>query len=587
MDFITFVQTSRYREIPEGVDRGALQVLCKAMDRAGGIAKLLSNDDPMLESFPVPVIIQLSDAHRDYKAWKESATMLRRSLSARNLTLPDGATARAFNPGELMALDRTAGLCLRSGFADHAGWLAGVTAHIELWRAALKMSIDHGTIGISVKDSTHDDVELYEKFTTSREILRELKAHRWLAIRRGERVGVLELQIELPINGLRRQTATRLEILGQHAVKRGADLTCKELIEGDIATAVLATLDEFAKRQALESMRSAYLSLLATPPLVVDKLLCGHVSSTSTVSGLALLDKKGDVIESWDIAPDDDIASLVATVRETHKPTAAVLSVGRPDNQRLAAMEQAMEGLPLQRVLDLAMTDARRGLSLKSGPASAVVLGRRAIKPGREWGRVSPIALNLGQYTRDIDLEEMAPLLSEAKMVSSWERRQKRSTPRKGPALSAAAVLPTARRLNPMLKTVRDLRPGMTVEGIVTNVTKFGAFVNIGLQIEGMVHVSQLSEEYVDDPTLVVRVGQQVTARVLEIIPEKQRIALTLRPLPGLSMGDRPLGPKPMPGGRPAGDSQSQRPSPAARSGGGNKSRAAALADLNALFNKK
>lgn len=584
MDFITYVQTSRYREIPEGVDRGALQILCKAIDRSGGIAKLMTNDDPMLEPFPIPALVQLADAHRDYAAWKEAATALRRSLSSRNATLPDGATARAFTPSELRVLDRTAELCPRSGFGDHKSWLDGVNAHIELWRAAIKLSIDHGTIAISLKDPSHADAEEYARFASSREILRELKAHRWLAIRRGERLGVLELALELPINGLRRQTEARLEMLGMRAVKRGAETTSKELIEGEIAATVLTFLDDFAKRQSFETMRSAYLSLLATPPLIVERLLAGHISSTSTVAGLALLDKKGDVVESWDITPEDDIAALVSAAREAHNPDAAVLPVGRPDNQRLAIMEQAMAALPLQRILDVAMTEARKGLSLKSGSASAVVLGRRALKPGREWGRVSPIALNLGEYPRELEQEEMLPLLNEAKALSSWERRRKKGQPKRPQPLSSAAVLPTARRLNPMVKTARDLKPGMTVEGIVTNVTKFGAFVNIGLQIEGMVHVSQLSNDYVEDPNQVVRVGQQVTARVLEVIPEKQRIALTLKPMPDLSMRDRPGGGH-RPGDITRGPGESSGIGPS-RGPNSTKSRAAALADLAALFKK-
>jgi uncharacterized protein len=144
------------------------------------------------------------------------------------------------------------------------------------------------------------------------------------------------------------------------------------------------------------------------------------------------------------------------------------------------------------------------------------------------------------------------------------------------------------KRLNPLVKTVRDLKPGMMVDGVVTNLTRFGAFVNIGLSTEAMIHVSQLSTEFVDEPSQVVRIGQSVTARVLEVIPEKNRIALSLKPAP--VPGERSQAPR-----RESGQQAlppmiettgGPRSGPPSQSGGDKKSRSAALADLHALFKK-
>ncbi len=74
-----------------------------------------------------------------------------------------------------------------------------------------------------------------------------------------------------------------------------------------------------------------------------------------------------------------------------------------------------------------------------------------------------------------------------------------------------------------------DLVPGMTLPGIVTNVTNFGAFVDVGVHLDGLVHISQLSDRYVKDPAEVVKVHQQVTVRVLEVDLERKRIALSMR----------------------------------------------------------
>lgn len=71
----------------------------------------------------------------------------------------------------------------------------------------------------------------------------------------------------------------------------------------------------------------------------------------------------------------------------------------------------------------------------------------------------------------------------------------------------------------------------MRLPGIVTNVTRFGAFVDIGVHQDGLIHISQLADRFVQDPTEVVKVGQQVMVRVLEVDRQRKRIALSLRGL--------------------------------------------------------
>ncbi|MGE4292561.1 MAG: Tex family protein [Desulfovibrio sp.] len=76
-----------------------------------------------------------------------------------------------------------------------------------------------------------------------------------------------------------------------------------------------------------------------------------------------------------------------------------------------------------------------------------------------------------------------------------------------------------------------DLEPGMVLPGIVTNVTAFGAFVDVGVHQDGLVHVSQLADHFVRDPAEVVRAGQQVRVRVLEVDPGRKRISLSRKGL--------------------------------------------------------
>ncbi|MES2836725.1 MAG: Tex-like N-terminal domain-containing protein [Bacteroidota bacterium] len=89
--------------------------------------------------------------------------------------------------------------------------------------------------------------------------------------------------------------------------------------------------------------------------------------------------------------------------------------------------------------------------------------------------------------------------------------------------------------------SIEDLREGMKLPGIVTNVTNFGAFVDIGVHQDGLVHISQLSDTFVDDPNKVVKVQQQVTVTVTEVDVQRKRIALSMKgqgiPVAGNTIG--------------------------------------------------
>ncbi len=77
--------------------------------------------------------------------------------------------------------------------------------------------------------------------------------------------------------------------------------------------------------------------------------------------------------------------------------------------------------------------------------------------------------------------------------------------------------------------TVHDLHPGMQLPGIVSNITKFGAFVDIGVHMDGLIHISQLADRYVKDPSEVVKIRQQLTVTILEVDKDRSRISLSLK----------------------------------------------------------
>ena len=113
------------------------------------------------------------------------------------------------------------------------------------------------------------------------------------------------------------------------------------------------------------------------------------------------------------------------------------------------------------------------------------------------------------------------------------------------------------------VETLNDLKVGMVLEGVVTNVANFGAFVDIGVHQDGLVHISALSDRFVKDPRDVVRTGQTVKVKVLEVDINRKRVALTMR------LNDEPSSSDTRPSGRSASGQNRGSSSPA------NKRRAA------------
>ena len=79
------------------------------------------------------------------------------------------------------------------------------------------------------------------------------------------------------------------------------------------------------------------------------------------------------------------------------------------------------------------------------------------------------------------------------------------------------------------IKEISDLKVGMELEGIITNVANFGAFVDIGVHQDGLIHISQLADKFVEDPKQIVKVGQVVKVRILEVNEKLKRISLSMK----------------------------------------------------------
>jgi uncharacterized protein len=105
------------------------------------------------------------------------------------------------------------------------------------------------------------------------------------------------------------------------------------------------------------------------------------------------------------------------------------------------------------------------------------------------------------------------------------------------------------------VEKIEDVMPGMKLPGVVTNITAFGAFIDIGVHQDGLAHISQLSDRFIKDPNMAVKVNQRVMATVLEVDVKRKRISLSLKKNP-----DGPRQDRSQP--RPKQETQPQKPQP-------------------------
>ncbi len=131
------------------------------------------------------------------------------------------------------------------------------------------------------------------------------------------------------------------------------------------------------------------------------------------------------------------------------------------------------------------------------------------------------------------------------------------------------------------IQDIGDLQVGMTLEGVITNVANFGAFVDIGVHQDGLIHISQLADRFVKDPKEIVKVGQIVTVRVLEVDQSLKRISLSMRSDAGSTKSAAKRSPQPSRQPNPAGTPQKPPPANA------EPPTSATLEDLKAKFSRK
>ncbi|PID39162.1 MAG: hypothetical protein CSA65_05700 [Proteobacteria bacterium] len=452
-------------------------------------------------------------------------------------------------------------------------------------------------------------------------------------MRRGVREGALEMRFELPTEAMLEQLRLRKESLGPDAPERDEGSLLDELVLDNLPAWLTTILDHEAELSAIDAACESLVGLLRATPLQARRLAAIFIGRAKAPVGMVIADREGEVLAQRALRADPStlstggagpfVGKLLELITE-YNVHHVVLPTNAPASEVLVAIQNELSSndLQLTPIRPAAMAEARRPLTdppmrLGQSVASALVLARRALDPIKEWALVDPVGIGVAEYQNDLNEGRLRAALKETVELTRLERRRGGKNSH-GPSATVTRSVASAARLNPLVKTINDLRPGMTLHGVVTNISHFGAFINVGLAQEALVHISELSDRFISNPNEVVSIGQQISAHVLAVDPPRGRISLSMKsqrrvpgslpaggggrreeranggaiPLSamggdggGLSPSARPATSRPpSPGGaRPGG----QDPAPSGGSTPRNpKSRSEALANLERLFKK-
>ena len=542
-----------------GLPGAALRRVAEAIDGGRDVLDVAGQEAERVDGLPPSVLSRLYELEERRLRWVDAAKRLTDARSKDGVpALPEALLREMGNADALAALDRAARLAPSATAIE-------LREYVAIWDACFALARRDGTVRIAAATEEADKLAPYEELLGRSDAPATLPAHRWLAARRGEREKALDVRLEFPRDAMLDRLRAVLPNLGRDEAERPPEKLFEDLVLCDLAAAVRRQMDERAEAEALGSAASAYSALFRIPPVVAEKLAAVFFGRGPRPVSWVIADGKG-VVQEAGTDPGVGAEWAPALVEKFTTATVAliVLPTSSPAVERLRELERAAEGkIPLSRIPTAAMREAKAVLEGEdrerpSGQAAAVVMVRRALDPAAAFGSVDPAALGLAEYQHDLDAQRVGRYLVTARGLASLEAHRAAAVRTQAGGVAAAAALAEGApgtSAGPMgfafgalaagvVNTIDDLRPGMILNGTVTTVAPFGAFVNIGLRQEGLVHVSEMSEQRVQDASEVVRPGQPVRVRVVDVDRNRNRISLSLR-LQDSRTERRPGGPAP------------------------------------------
>ena len=375
-----------------------------------------------------------------------------------------------------------------------------------------------------------DEAQKFADYFDFSEPLRRCNSHRLLAMRRGEDQGILRVSITIDgeecISRLTRQFV-RGHGVCQTLVSQAVEDSFKRLINPSIENEFAALSKNRADEEAIKVFTENLRQLLLSPPLGQKRVLALDPGFANGCK-IACLDEQGNLLHHEVIYPHPprnqvrQATEALQRMINTYKIEAIAIGNGTASRESKEFVETSLTPQPPLR--------RERG---REAPSSSPEGGREA-SPNPSEGRGVPMrtredkdTLNLPQHLSNVSASLSPPLSGRSGGALGATLRDiltELEKPGRDPRGEVEVF-----EFDKNVHTLSDLIIGMELSGIVTNITNFGAFVDIGVHQDGLVHISQLSNRFVTDPTQVIRLHQHVRVRVVEVDMRRKRIGLSMK----------------------------------------------------------
>ncbi|MEM1008076.1 MAG: S1 RNA-binding domain-containing protein, partial [Myxococcota bacterium] len=420
------------------------------------------------------------------------------------------------------------------------------TELLAYWFACRKLVWREANLHTKVVNQQHDRFFHYAHLTGNQGRCKDVRAHRWFAIRQGTQEGILSLHWRWPDNLLEKQkklyhqrfvqqfsvptnnNGAKHTLFSEEDIQRFSDALHIQL-EKSLRCALQAQLQSQSQSFALEYARKDYFQRLTQSPYleILAALALDEAQSQITV---LILDSEGRLLNHQEFPMHEHMPQALHQWLEKFEVNGLVIPLRMAQEKNMQEILETCTLLEVFKVPEAGLAHAREQWQTEpwnmSRPlANARVLAHRIQAPFEAWSALDPEECGLVEYIDQIEedsfrfsFEDERSLARHALQFKKLDRLE----------LQPTAKLPKS-KLNPLVKSLNDLRSGMLLDGTVSHTTDFGAFVNIGLKQEGMVHISELSEQFVKHPRDVVSSGQSVRVRVLSVDLSGPRIALSMK----------------------------------------------------------
>ena len=524
MDFASYASRARGFDL-RPFTQDQLRKLARLFDRGAELADIVARYAAELGGHDEPQFRHAREVWHEYQSWQRAVREVSaRRVDAQAMLLPEAAIRTSWTVVGLRVLEATDEAFGTDAFEAHSAWHDNLDEVAAMWQERLAHGLDHGEV----------------RFGDEAMGIADLKPISWLDLMDKERKGTLTLELSVP-------TPEDLGTLGKHLAR---------LVEGD-ATESAALLDTIlasrledgirevlhrrAVVQAVSEAANRYRQRLEAKALGGQRARSVFVGELGAAIGLAVVQRDGKVLGATAVDADEDpgaIHAWMATYAADDDPV--VLPDHAASTEILAALHAEFEGdmvceVPPDRLPD---GDGTSTSDPDDAPAAraAAELARRAFKPRRFWTSLALEDLELlgkGIALRDDDQERLLRSLREVRLEfddgdsapgdsgKTGQDRGSRSA-RGGGGRSGTGGL------NPRVRSIADLEPGLQLKGRVTNLNRYGAFVDVGIAKEGLIPIHVLTSGFTATPADVARVGQEVVVRVMSVSVSRRRFDLSL-----------------------------------------------------------